>query len=304
MCIWDATTGASIRSITGHTFYVTTVAYSPDGTKIASGSANTVHIWDAATGTSMKTLTGHTGTVWSVAFSPDSSRIVSGSDDNPVRIWTVLCPPGQYSDSANQCTLCPPGFYSITFGATSNATCNACPENSFSFVEGAPSPSTCLVCPDGAYSFSAASFCNAPPTILSCPANPILLLQGPSFLLPSSLVNSVWTDDRGNAMQRGKDLLNFPHAPGIHNVSLLVTDSDGSSNLVLSTGVENPRKQECPFQVLALPLTSNFSTPSPRFSIPQGTLFEVPVLETSFIPKNRLLIFVDNGNLPRGIALG
>jgi hypothetical protein len=221
-----------------------------------------------------------------------------------------LCPPGQFPDSSDQCTLCPSGTYSTIVGASSNATCNACPENSFSFVEGAPSPSNCVVCPDGTYSSIAASFCNAPPTILSCTTNPLLLLRAASFLLPSSLVNGVVTDDRGNVTQlvlatsSGMDLLTTSTSPGIHNVSLLVTDSDGSSNLILSTGVENPRKQECPFQVLALPLTSNFSTPSPRFSISQGTLFRSGILEKSYIPLDRLLFQVSSGSLPLGIALG
>ncbi len=64
------------------------VAFSPDGTRIASGSTDkTVRLWDAASGDLLETLTGHEGTVSSVVFSPDGTRIVSGSVDQTVRLW-------------------------------------------------------------------------------------------------------------------------------------------------------------------------------------------------------------------------
>ena len=68
---------------------MSSVAFSPDGTRIVSGSADkTVRVWDAATGQPIgQPLTGHTDAVSSVAFSPDGDRIASGSDDNTVRLW-------------------------------------------------------------------------------------------------------------------------------------------------------------------------------------------------------------------------
>jgi len=61
--------------------------FSPDGSKLASGSTGkTVWVWDVATGRS-QTLKGHFNTVRSVAFSPDGSKLASGSDDWTVRVW-------------------------------------------------------------------------------------------------------------------------------------------------------------------------------------------------------------------------
>ncbi|KIL63115.1 hypothetical protein M378DRAFT_55838, partial [Amanita muscaria Koide BX008] len=76
-------------SIRGHTKAVTSIAFSPDGKRIASGSDDkTIYIWDAETGLQVgNPLKGHTHWVTSVAFSPDGKRIASGSWDNTIYIW-------------------------------------------------------------------------------------------------------------------------------------------------------------------------------------------------------------------------
>jgi WD40 repeat protein len=78
--VWNAQTGKEIVSLQGHTAKVTTVAYSPDGKRLASGSGDkTVKVWDAQTGRELLTFKKHSGQVNSVAFSPDGKRLASGS---------------------------------------------------------------------------------------------------------------------------------------------------------------------------------------------------------------------------------
>ncbi|KAL0958647.1 hypothetical protein HGRIS_013983 [Hohenbuehelia grisea] len=83
--IWPTTETLVI----GSQGWVSSVAFSPDGAQIVSGSGDkTIRIWDAATGQQVSdALTGHKRSVSSVAFSPDGAQIVSGSGDNTIRIW-------------------------------------------------------------------------------------------------------------------------------------------------------------------------------------------------------------------------
>jgi WD40 repeat protein len=77
-----------VKAIKGHTDYVSSVAYSPDGTHIVSGSDDkTARVWDAVTGKQLAVLEGHTNWVSSAAFSPDGAHIVSGSYDRTIRVW-------------------------------------------------------------------------------------------------------------------------------------------------------------------------------------------------------------------------
>lgn len=77
-------------TLKGHSKGISSVAFSPDGKCIVSGSSDaTVRVWDAETGEALRTLTGHSRDVSSVAFSPDGNVIASGSLDGALKIWQV-----------------------------------------------------------------------------------------------------------------------------------------------------------------------------------------------------------------------
>jgi hypothetical protein len=73
----------------GHSDAVSSVAFSPNGKHIVSGSFDkTIQLWDAETGEMLRPpLEGHEGHVRAVTFSPDGKHIVSGSDDKTIRLW-------------------------------------------------------------------------------------------------------------------------------------------------------------------------------------------------------------------------
>ncbi len=79
---------ADFAVLSGHGGHVISAAYSPDGTRIVTASADkTARIWDARTGRELTVLSGHGDSVESAAYSPDGSRIVTASDDKTARIW-------------------------------------------------------------------------------------------------------------------------------------------------------------------------------------------------------------------------
>jgi len=71
-----------LPDLVGHSHWVTSVAFSPDGKTVVSGSRDKkIKLWSVETGQEIKTLVGHSDAVTYVAFSSDGEKIVSGSSD-------------------------------------------------------------------------------------------------------------------------------------------------------------------------------------------------------------------------------
>lgn len=85
--VFDLSTSHQVAELRGHAGEVYGIAYSPDGTRIATAGRDSLRLWDAATGEEIIELRGHRSFVWSVVFSPDGDRLISGSGDGTVRVW-------------------------------------------------------------------------------------------------------------------------------------------------------------------------------------------------------------------------
>ncbi|MFF1613247.1 NACHT domain-containing protein [Amycolatopsis sp. NPDC058278] len=90
--IFEVATGRETLRLR-HSWWIKTLAYSPDGTRIATGGGDLLQIWDTATGRQIINI-HHTGEIGSVAFSPDSQRLATGTyllgdnaDDATTEVW-------------------------------------------------------------------------------------------------------------------------------------------------------------------------------------------------------------------------
>lgn len=80
----------ALQVLEGHEGDVTDVAFSPDGTLVASSSMDgTIHLWQVSSGDLLLSIDGHEDHVLSLDFSPDGRTIASGSDDRSLRLWQV-----------------------------------------------------------------------------------------------------------------------------------------------------------------------------------------------------------------------
>jgi WD40 repeat protein/serine/threonine protein kinase len=86
--ILDAESTREVLSLKGHTLNVIDGAFSPDGQRLATASADrTIRLWDLATGQEILKLTGYEGAVLSLRFVAGGRRLISTSTDRTVRVW-------------------------------------------------------------------------------------------------------------------------------------------------------------------------------------------------------------------------
>ena len=86
----DVATRRGWQLLRGHEAEVNAVAFSPDGSRLLTGSDDhSAILWDVATGRILAVYKGHPGPVHLVAYSPDGARVATASTDPLARVWPV-----------------------------------------------------------------------------------------------------------------------------------------------------------------------------------------------------------------------
>jgi WD40 repeat protein/serine/threonine protein kinase/tetratricopeptide (TPR) repeat protein len=125
--MWDARTGKDVGVPMRHEEAVTTLAFSPDGTMLLTGSKDqTARLWDARTGRPVGEPFKHKGEVTSVAFSRDGGTVLTASLDRTAQLWQVatrqpLCPPLTHEDGVTCAAFSPDGTVVVTGSADHTA---------------------------------------------------------------------------------------------------------------------------------------------------------------------------------------
>jgi WD40 repeat protein len=88
--LWDVESENKLSTLSGHAGLVNRLAFSRDGTRLASASFDRLaKVWDVTTGEELVSLYGNTGNVFGVSFSPDGQNLVTAGGDGTVRMYTL-----------------------------------------------------------------------------------------------------------------------------------------------------------------------------------------------------------------------
>jgi WD40 repeat protein len=88
--VWDLSEGRIIKTLSGHSSWISSVSFNSSGERIISGSADaTIKLWDVSSGEVIRTFSGHTLRVNTIAYT-GKDRIISGSEDGDIRIWNEV----------------------------------------------------------------------------------------------------------------------------------------------------------------------------------------------------------------------
>lgn len=122
--LWDVATGTLLRTLKGHTNYITHIAFSPDGSRIATsgGYDRTVRVWDRFTGNELLRLTGFTAIVHTVEWTPDGTMLITASTS--VQLWNAAtgAAVAQFPEGGFSASVSPTGTQVAisTFGPVGN----------------------------------------------------------------------------------------------------------------------------------------------------------------------------------------
>lgn len=114
--LWDARTGAVLRTLQGHTEGVNTLTFSPDSLSLASGSVDkTVILWNVGSGENIHVLTAHRKAISDIVFSPDGLILACTSQDSTITVWNAQNGELLKTLVANVSKDLPAGFTSLAF---------------------------------------------------------------------------------------------------------------------------------------------------------------------------------------------
>ena len=153
-CLWDASSGAKLRTLREHFGWVLSCSFAPDRTKLATCSWDkTVRLWDPNTGELISTLRGHTKGVWAASFYPvghTSALLATAGEDCTARLWdtrsrkVALTLSGGHADAIYRCKFTSPdiagSLWTDELFASEEGTAVTCPMPDATFPCESPPP--------------------------------------------------------------------------------------------------------------------------------------------------------------------